>query len=156
MGNGQTPPGIDLGSRGAIDDGTLARAESPTPGPIGLDAKGGTAKGSGASIADQIVHPTRNHESPGAYPGTSIATQAFCTALLPRPSTVVTFFPTTSIAKTLHPYTGLPLISTVHAPQVASSMPKLDPAMIAAQSRLRAFTRLKRITPPRLKSSSAG
>ena len=59
MGNGQIPPGIDLGSRGTIDDGTLARAESPTPGPIGLDAKGGTTKGSGASIADQIVSYAR-------------------------------------------------------------------------------------------------
>ena len=48
MGNGQSPPGIDLGTRGTIDDGNLARAESPPPGPVGFDAKGGTAKGSGA------------------------------------------------------------------------------------------------------------
>jgi hypothetical protein len=59
MGNGQTPPGIDLDSRGTVDDGTLARAESPPPGPIGLDAKGGTAKGTGASIADQILSYAR-------------------------------------------------------------------------------------------------
>jgi hypothetical protein len=55
MGNGQTPPGIDLDSRGTIDDGTLARAESPPPGPIGLDAKSGTAKTTGASMADRII-----------------------------------------------------------------------------------------------------
>jgi hypothetical protein len=54
MGNGRTPPGIDLESR-TIDDGTSARAESPTPGPIGLDSKSGTAKESGAGIADRIV-----------------------------------------------------------------------------------------------------
>ena len=59
MGNGQSPPGIDLGTRGTIDDGTLARAESPPPGPIGFDAKGGTAKGSGASLADQIISYAR-------------------------------------------------------------------------------------------------
>jgi hypothetical protein len=55
MGNGQLPPGIDLGSRGSIDDGTLARAELPEPGPIGLDAKGGSAKQSAPSMADRIV-----------------------------------------------------------------------------------------------------
>jgi hypothetical protein len=55
MGNGQTPPGIEFGSRGTIDEGTSARAESPPPGAIGLDAKSGTAKQSGPSMADRIV-----------------------------------------------------------------------------------------------------
>src|SRR5262249_37893310 len=55
MGNGQTPPGIDLDTRGTIDDGTLGLNESPPPGPIGLDAKGGTAKGSSATTADRIL-----------------------------------------------------------------------------------------------------
>ena len=40
---------------GPIDDGTLARVGSPEPGPIGLDAKGGTAKQNRASMADRIV-----------------------------------------------------------------------------------------------------
>jgi hypothetical protein len=55
MGNGQLPPGIALDGRGTIDDGTLARADAPPPGPIGLDAKSGTAKQAGASLADRIV-----------------------------------------------------------------------------------------------------
>jgi hypothetical protein len=45
----------DLDSQPAIDDGTLARTESPPPGPIGLDLKSGDAKAGGASLADQIV-----------------------------------------------------------------------------------------------------
>ena len=59
MGNGQTPPGIDLDTRGPIDPGTLGLNESPPPGPIGLDAKSGTAKGSTASIADRILSYAR-------------------------------------------------------------------------------------------------
>jgi hypothetical protein len=55
MGNGQLRPGADLDGRGTIDDGTLARADSPPPGPIGLDAKSGSAKQARASIADRIV-----------------------------------------------------------------------------------------------------
>lgn len=55
MGNG-SPPGIDLDGSATMDDGTLARADSPAPGPIALDAKSGSAKGSGsASIAERIV-----------------------------------------------------------------------------------------------------
>jgi hypothetical protein len=55
MGNG-SPPGIDLDGQRKIDDGTLARADTPPPGPIALDSKSGTAKQSGgASIAERIV-----------------------------------------------------------------------------------------------------
>jgi hypothetical protein len=54
MGHG-SPPGIDLDGSATIDDGTLARADSPTPGPIALDAKNGSAKGSTATIAERIV-----------------------------------------------------------------------------------------------------
>jgi hypothetical protein len=54
MGNG-SPPGVDLDGGTTIDDGTLARADSPTPGPIALDSKSGSAKGSSASIAERIV-----------------------------------------------------------------------------------------------------
>src|SRR5215510_5626926 len=56
MGNGLTPgPVNDLGDPIRIDPGTAARTESPPPGPIGLDAKGGTPKQTQASIADQII-----------------------------------------------------------------------------------------------------
>lgn len=56
MGNGLTPgPISDPGAPTLLDDGTLARAEGPPPGPIGMDAKGGTSKQGGPSMADQIV-----------------------------------------------------------------------------------------------------
>lgn len=56
MGNGLVPgPANELNEPIVIDDGTLARTESPTPGPIGLDAKGGTPKQSQPSMADRIV-----------------------------------------------------------------------------------------------------
>jgi hypothetical protein len=59
MGNGQPPPGIDLDTRGTIDDGTLGLNESPPPGPIGLDAKNGSAKGATASTGDRILSYAR-------------------------------------------------------------------------------------------------
>ncbi len=55
MGMGLIPPSSDLVSQPPLDDGTLPRTGSPPPGPIGLDAKGGSAKGGTASMADQIV-----------------------------------------------------------------------------------------------------
>jgi hypothetical protein len=56
MGGGQAPGAIGLDSDAWIDDGTLARTESPDPGPIGLDAKSGShGKGGSVSIADDIV-----------------------------------------------------------------------------------------------------
>jgi len=56
MGNGLPPtPANDLGDPMRIDPGTSARTESPPPGPIGLDAKGGTPKQTQASMADRIV-----------------------------------------------------------------------------------------------------
>ena len=56
MGNGLPPgPANDLGYRIVVDDGTLPRTESPPPGPVGLDAKGGSSKGSHQSMADRIV-----------------------------------------------------------------------------------------------------
>jgi len=56
MGNGLPPtPTNDLGDPIWIDPGTSASTESPPPGPIGLDAKGGTPKPTQASMADQIV-----------------------------------------------------------------------------------------------------
>jgi hypothetical protein len=55
MGNGKAPAGIDLDTPEPIDDGTSARIGSPPPGPIGLDAKGGSAKTTRASMAGRIV-----------------------------------------------------------------------------------------------------
>ena len=63
MGNGKAPPGIDLDTSDTIDDGTSARIGSPTPAPIGLDSKGGTAKQSAPSMADQIVSYARRRLS---------------------------------------------------------------------------------------------
>lgn len=59
MGNGLIPPGSDLDTPIAIDDGTSARTESPPPGPVGLDSKSGTAKQSRASMAERIVSYAR-------------------------------------------------------------------------------------------------
>jgi CHAP domain len=62
MGNGLPPtPANDLGDPIRIDPGTSARTESPPPGPIGLDAKGGTPKQTQASMADRIVSYPRSH-----------------------------------------------------------------------------------------------
>jgi hypothetical protein len=59
MGNGLMPGPVDEGHPIVIDEGTLARTGSPPPGPIGLDAKGGTAKAK-PSMAEQIVSYPRN------------------------------------------------------------------------------------------------
>jgi len=54
MGSGQLPaPVNELSDPISIDDGTLARTESPAPGPIGLDSKSGSPKQ--PSMAEQIV-----------------------------------------------------------------------------------------------------
>lgn len=53
MGNGQHPGPIDAGTSFPVDDGTLARMSSPPPAPIGL--KGGNAKGTTASLGEQVV-----------------------------------------------------------------------------------------------------
>jgi hypothetical protein len=63
MGNGRSRPRSDLDEDSSLDDGTLSRTESPPPGPIGLDAKGGSAKGGGAGMADQIVAYPRQRRS---------------------------------------------------------------------------------------------
>jgi hypothetical protein len=63
MGIGQVPgPTNDLGSPLVIDDGTTPRTESPLPGPIGLDARGGGgARPTQATMAEQIVTYPRRH-----------------------------------------------------------------------------------------------
>ena len=61
MADGKAPAGVDLDTLAPIDDGTLARTESPPPGPIGLDAKSGNAKQSTATLADQILAFARRH-----------------------------------------------------------------------------------------------
>jgi hypothetical protein len=56
MGGGSMPgPRTGLHDAGAIDEGTLARTGSPTPGAIGLGAKGSSAKAAGASIGVSVV-----------------------------------------------------------------------------------------------------
>ena len=45
MGNGLLPGPMNGPDSPAIDDGTLARTDSPPPGPVGLDAKSGTKSG---------------------------------------------------------------------------------------------------------------
>jgi ketosteroid isomerase-like protein len=63
MGNGRAPSGVDLDTLGPIDDGTLPRSETPPPGPIGLDAKGGSAKQTGPSIAERVLgYASRNRD----------------------------------------------------------------------------------------------
>ncbi len=62
MVNGQVPgPTNDLGPPLVIDDGTTSRTESPRPGPIGLDAKGGNAKQTQTSMSEQIASYARRH-----------------------------------------------------------------------------------------------
>ena len=57
MGHGTAPAGTDLDDMPRIDDGTSARIGSPTPEPIGLDAKSGNA--AAPSIADEVVSYAR-------------------------------------------------------------------------------------------------
>ena len=56
MAGGFRPGAIDdLRPAIVIDDGTLARTESPLPGPIGLQGKGGSAKGGAGALGDQVL-----------------------------------------------------------------------------------------------------
>lgn len=58
MGNGHVPGPTDAGTSFPVDDGTLARISSPPPAAIGL--KGGNAKGTTASLGEQVVAYARN------------------------------------------------------------------------------------------------
>jgi hypothetical protein len=56
MGHGTDPaPLNELGVPIVVDDGTLARTGSPTPGPVGLDSDGGTPRKTQPSIAQQVT-----------------------------------------------------------------------------------------------------
>jgi len=55
MADGKTPFGGSLDTAGDLDEGTLALIDSPTPGPVGLDARNGPSAQSGQSMAQQIV-----------------------------------------------------------------------------------------------------
>ncbi len=56
MGNGLLPgPANGVGARADIDEGTLPRMDTPPPGPIGLDSKGGTQRPPAQSLADRIL-----------------------------------------------------------------------------------------------------
>ena len=58
MSRGSFPGPIDdLGPEIVIDDGTLARTDSPTPGPVGLQAKGGSSKT--GNLGEQVVNFAR-------------------------------------------------------------------------------------------------
>ena len=59
---GGTRPGPvdDFGPSIVLDDGTLARTESPLPGPIGLQAQGGSGTAGSASLGDQVVSFARD------------------------------------------------------------------------------------------------
>jgi hypothetical protein len=57
MGHGTAPAGTDLDDVPHIDEGTSARIGSPTPEPIGLDAKSGAAVA--PNIADEVVSYAR-------------------------------------------------------------------------------------------------
>ena len=63
MGHGTAPAGTDPDDLAPIDDGTSARIGSPTPDPIGLDARnnGGTAAARKAFANDVVsyVHHKR-------------------------------------------------------------------------------------------------
>jgi hypothetical protein len=62
MGNGRLPgPTNSIDNEIVIDDGTTPRTQSPLPGPIGFEAKGGNAKQSQPSMAEQIVSFPRRH-----------------------------------------------------------------------------------------------
>jgi hypothetical protein len=61
MSNGLIPPVSVLENPIRIDDGTLARTESPTPDPVGLDSKGGgSPKQAQPTMAEQIVSYPRH------------------------------------------------------------------------------------------------
>ena len=59
MGNGKAPAGIDLDTPGTDRRWDVGAHRIADAGPIGLDAKSGDAKQSGASIAEQIVSYAR-------------------------------------------------------------------------------------------------
>ena len=56
MGGGSMPgPRTGLQDAGAIHDGTLARTGSPTPGTVGIGARGGGSTAAADTIADSVV-----------------------------------------------------------------------------------------------------
>jgi hypothetical protein len=55
MANGKASAGVELDEADPLDDGTSALIPSPSPGPIGLDAPGGSGGHHGASIGQQVV-----------------------------------------------------------------------------------------------------
>src|SRR3954451_16071405 len=59
MGHGTAPAGVDLDSAAPIDDGTSARTGSPTPDPIGLDARNNGGTAAAPTIADDVLRYAR-------------------------------------------------------------------------------------------------
>lgn len=61
MGNGQIPGTTDgHGGTVVIDNGTLARTESPDPGPVGLDSSGGS--GNTPTVSTRVVGFARRQQ----------------------------------------------------------------------------------------------
>jgi len=61
MGGGLVPGSTDGSSTIEIDDGTLARTETPDPTPIGLDAPSGSGSGASADVVLRVVGFARRH-----------------------------------------------------------------------------------------------
>jgi hypothetical protein len=61
MGGGLVPGSTDGSSTLEIDDGTLARTETPDPAPVGLDAPSGSGSNTAADVALRIVGFARRH-----------------------------------------------------------------------------------------------
>lgn len=63
MGNGLRPGPIGgSGGTAPIDEGTLTRAQSPWPGPLGLSVKSSAPKNSAPSLADRILAFARRRQ----------------------------------------------------------------------------------------------
>jgi CHAP domain len=69
MAGNRPGPVDDLGPAVVIDDGTLARTESPLPGPIGLQAQGGSGTAGSSSLGDRVVSFARDKIGQGVGSG---------------------------------------------------------------------------------------
>lgn len=62
MGGGSAPgPQIGLANSNRVDDGTLARVESPAPGAVGVDAPAPVPDAAGAALGEGVVSYASRH-----------------------------------------------------------------------------------------------
>jgi hypothetical protein len=61
MGSGLVPGSTDGSSSMQIDDGTLARTETPDPAPVGLDAPSGSGSNAAADVGVRVLGYARRH-----------------------------------------------------------------------------------------------